>query len=115
MITNIRIELSDDERARVGAAVYGKPKPVTRMQLHEIVDMVIEQLKADADDVQPTQPGMGQPLPPLPPGAHGTYGKLGPESDLYPPRGKPEKPNDPDYMRGWNAVGRAIQQGRLKR
>jgi hypothetical protein len=89
MITNIRIELSDDERARVGAAVYGKPTPVTRKQVNEIVEILFDQLKGE--QVMTAPPVIGEP-----PQTKSTA--------------KPRYPNDPDYMRGWNAVGKAFKR-----
>lgn len=89
MITNIRILLSDDERARVAAAFYGSHTPVTRKQVNEIVEAIFEQLKSHAVIVSP--PVLGQP----------TQTKS---------TARPARPHDASYMRGWNAVGHAIRK-----
>lgn len=103
MMTNIKIELTDEQRVRLQEQLTGKRKPITRKELTAFVDGVVEgALRAEA----------------LVDGRAATTGRSLTPADLseVPTRYREKYEGKPDsffigWLRGWNLVGRSVKGG----
>ena len=101
MITNCKVELTDQERLFIGQRVLGKSGPATRKDVNKLVEMLFDHfLNGEPPDENELHtemaagPAVQQTARPTATGA------------------TPAKPNNASYMRGLNAVGQAARRMR---
>lgn len=108
MKTIVHVELTDDERRRLAQHIYGRAAPLSRKEVTALVEGLFDYLKEVQHEqhIQPAQPSVGQHAP----------AAVFDEVSEFKSRGaQPKRPNDPSYMRGWNAVGEAVTRARRPR
>jgi hypothetical protein len=99
MMTNVKIELTDEQRRNLQRQLTGKSKPITRAELCEFVDGIVRgALECEARVHNP-------PVPCFSPSGDLTVmperyaRKYADESDAW----------KQGWLRGWNAVGSAVK------
>ena len=102
MMTNIKIELTDEQRRTLQQQLTGKVRLISRSELTEFVDGVIEgALKCEALVAGVTLPHRGRIDP-------------NPELTVIPKKYREAYANRPahwkaGWLRGWNLVGRSMK------
>jgi len=99
MITNVKVELTDEERRAIAQEVFGRKALLTRNEVNALVEGLFDNLKEVRHEQQrvctTSRESDERPAPVR--AADGTG---------------PARPDDPAYMRGWNAVGNALARAR---
>ena len=100
MITNVKVELTDKERADI-ARYLGYPGLLTRKQVNQLVAQLFDHLMLQPGRVRDAD----QLHAPVDPGPAVQQAARTAET-----RVAPAEPNNASYMRGWRAVGQAIRR-----